>query len=538
MKKYLNRVLCALLAFCVTFSCAAATVVDYGAEVNPEEKTYSQTLSDVPTTHWAFKFIAELVERKAVNGYPDGRFRPELTVSRQEFAKIMVAAAGLNAAPAKASSFSDVPLTHWASPFVEVAKPFMTAYQGAGGQLLFKPSDGALREDIAVAVVKLKGYDTRLADISMIEAMFSDVDAISAVAKPYVALAVENEIISGYPNGTFGGQNTITRGEAAAILWRAFEYGSDSKVVIDDATTLPPVPPTPTQPEKPEQPPVASEKKYQVDTVAEGLTSLHSMIITNDNTVFYIDGDTVYNSQDTTTINLNNDLKYALDVDDKNRTFGILSYKCLAYDSYNDKVYLLGNDPGDCMVIYDITNPASPTMLVSRDNSAPSFTLSMNWTSMPEHAKVLPNGVLILPSDSGGSNMVNVTSRAITEVNHLYDGYLVGSKLVEKGSGATMIVRDPMTGTKTVVSVEGEFPDVNASSIFASKDKLYFWDKSTGLRAIDLDGWSHEMIPVNQIDTIDFKPLPDNVWDLVISRSGACAIYDNTQKAIRLLSEK
>lgn len=207
----------------------------------------TQTFSDVPQSHWAFDSIEALVARKAINGYPDGNFYPEKTVSREEFAKIMVVAAGLTAVPASVSTYADVSLTYWASPYIETARPYMTAYQNQG-QLWFYPTTGALREDIAVAVVKLKGFDTQTADLSILSTMFSDLASISEVAQPYVALAVEHGIITGYTDGTFRGQGTITRAEAAAILWRAFQQGSGSKVIPDDIlpTPTPSVTPVPT----------------------------------------------------------------------------------------------------------------------------------------------------------------------------------------------------------------------------------------------------------------------------------------------------
>ena len=200
---------------------------------------------DVPPSHWAFASIEELVERKAINGYPDGNFYPEKTVSREEFAKIMVVAAGMTAAPAESSTYADVPLTYWASPYIETARPYMTAYRNQG-QLYFYPTAGALREDIAVAVVKMKGLDTRGADASMLEAMFTDLSSISEAALPYVALAVEQGIVTGYTDRTFRGQGTITRGEAAAMLWRAFQKGSGDKVIPDDILPSETPSPTPT----------------------------------------------------------------------------------------------------------------------------------------------------------------------------------------------------------------------------------------------------------------------------------------------------
>lgn len=309
MKKKLLALLCAISL--VIGLNAAAVNVEYGAELNPNEKVYTQTFADVPENHWAFKMIEDLVERGAINGYPDGNFYPNNIVTRQEFAKIMVVAAKEPVYPASSVSFSDVPLSHWANPFIEAAKPYMTAYQDRQGNQTFKPEAGALREDMAVAVVKLRGYDTRLADLSILTTMFSDVDSISASARPYVALAVENGIISGYPGqngqkGTFGAQRTITRCEAAAILWRAFQYGSDEKVIPGDQPDQPapsnpvntpeptkpaqpsPSPSLPPEPAEPQKPYVAETlARANVSTMYNGTRFLHITMDDNDHVIYY-----------------------------------------------------------------------------------------------------------------------------------------------------------------------------------------------------------------------------------------------------------
>ena len=265
MKDMKKRPLCALLALVLILALApAAMAVSYGAE-NPPER-----FSDVKSDNWAYEYIEEMAKRGAINGYPDGTFKPKDQVTRVEFAKILVVAGGLVVPDDARSSFADVRDGNWGVPYIEVSKPYMTYYK-SGGQLMFKPKEAAVREDIAVAVVKLKGYDTRSADLAMLEAMFSDVDTISEAAKPYVALAVENKLISGYTDGTFRGQKTITRAETAAILWRAFQYGSDDKVV-DPTESGKPVesaqPTAPVEPEKPgeSQEPAQPEKK-QVDMI-------------------------------------------------------------------------------------------------------------------------------------------------------------------------------------------------------------------------------------------------------------------------------
>jgi|GEM_PF-5384703 len=207
-----------LIASVVTIALLLTTLVGFA-------KDYPQKFYDVPKDHWAFEYIAELADRGAINGYEDGSFRPNGTVTRAEWAKIMMVSAnrplgGDNAA------FADMN-GHWANPYVNAAQDYMTAYEGGAA---FRPDIAALREDVTVALVKLKGYNADNADFSYI-AGFTDQDSISPSVKKYVAVAVEKGLINGFDDGTFRGQDTLTRAEAATLLWRAFQKGNDDKVV-------------------------------------------------------------------------------------------------------------------------------------------------------------------------------------------------------------------------------------------------------------------------------------------------------------------
>lgn len=191
--------------------------------VDAPSKSYPQKFYDVPKDHWAFSYIAELVDRGVLAGYEDGSFKPEGTVSRAEFAKIMVGAAGV---PTNDNNvyFSDMQ-NHWAIPYVNAAKDYLTAY----ADNTYRPNQAAVREDVTMAMVKLKGYDVSNADFSYLS-NFSDNNSISNNVKKYVAVAVEKDLISGFEDNTFRGQATLTRAEAATLLWRAFQYGNDNKV--------------------------------------------------------------------------------------------------------------------------------------------------------------------------------------------------------------------------------------------------------------------------------------------------------------------
>lgn len=99
----------------------------------------------------------------------------------------------------------------------------MTGYANPfGGRPAFHPTEYATREDIAVALVRMRGYtDNDANDAYYAERKFLDGSSISPSLLPYVSIACEKGLISGYPNGTFGPAKGITRAETVALLNRA-----------------------------------------------------------------------------------------------------------------------------------------------------------------------------------------------------------------------------------------------------------------------------------------------------------------------------
>lgn len=244
MKKLISLILAS--AMTVSIFSASVSAVEYGEEyTNKPTKTYAQKFNDVPTSHWAFSYVGEMNERGVVSGYPNGNFYPNNNVTRAEFAKIMTIASGIPISTPQMRDFSDVATDAWYAPYVHAAYPYLSGYQIYGGNY-YKPDTPALREDIAVALVKLKGYDTLGADESILATMFTDVNSISSEARKYVATALERGLISGYDDNTFRGQDSITRAEATAMLWRAYQYGNDNKIFDNEPTDTPILTPAPT----------------------------------------------------------------------------------------------------------------------------------------------------------------------------------------------------------------------------------------------------------------------------------------------------
>ena len=194
---------------------------------------------DVPVNHWAYSNIAALVKKGVISGYPDGSFKPDGLVTRSEFAKMMTLALGMPQVSNPVQSFADVNAGDWEFIAVETAKKYLTGYK-QGDSYYFKGGEPAVREDMAVALVKALGLETELPDPvnagyadEYLRKIFGDVDDISPNLRSYVMVAYDFKLINGYPDSSFKPQNSITRAEAASLLTKVLASEAMEKVTFD-----------------------------------------------------------------------------------------------------------------------------------------------------------------------------------------------------------------------------------------------------------------------------------------------------------------
>ena len=94
-----------------------------------------------------------------VDGYEDGSYKPEKTVTRAEMAKLIITALGMDSyATATTSSYSDMALAQWAIPVVEYATN-LGIIEGVGGGR-FSPGNPVTYEQAATMIVRALGYTT------------------------------------------------------------------------------------------------------------------------------------------------------------------------------------------------------------------------------------------------------------------------------------------------------------------------------------------------------------------------------------------
>src|SRR5690606_25623559 len=107
------------------------------------------------------------------------------------------------------TNFKDIN-QHWAFEEVKAleAKGWLKAEEH--DQLMLYPDDGMPRQEMARLVTRAANLDTINGNTG-----FQDNNSIPAAFRPYINAAVKNNLIKGYPDGTFRPTGTLTRAEAA-----------------------------------------------------------------------------------------------------------------------------------------------------------------------------------------------------------------------------------------------------------------------------------------------------------------------------------
>lgn len=243
--------------------------------------------SDVPTDYWAQPFIVRLSQAEVLTGYPDGTFRPQQAIDRDEYAAVIRQAFNAESVRSipQASTFEDVPEGYWANDAIKEA--YETGFMGTPAANKFEPKTELTRANAIVALVEGLGSDQILANAPTTVAVpaaaesvqpvrrrkatrsfmfplasttvmqvfappaqaappsaqangvnpdagarvpldlseyYADADQIPDYARDEVAIATKSGLIVNYPDpNMFNPNQPISRGETAAIIYQVLE---------------------------------------------------------------------------------------------------------------------------------------------------------------------------------------------------------------------------------------------------------------------------------------------------------------------------
>lgn len=198
--------------------------------------------------HWAESVITQWQSKGLIQGYEDGTFKPGNTITRAEFVTLMNNAKGFWSEGS--INFSDVKNGSWF--YSAVARAVVAGYVKGYSDGSFKPGNTITRAEAAVMIANA----ARLSANEAGAYRFTDVGSIPAWARGSVGAVVAAGYMTGYPDGSFYANASISRAEAVSSLNRMLggtayqptqpttpttdttKTTSDDVVIEDKGTTL------------------------------------------------------------------------------------------------------------------------------------------------------------------------------------------------------------------------------------------------------------------------------------------------------------
>nr|WP_249866419.1 S-layer homology domain-containing protein [Paenibacillus konkukensis] len=180
---------------------------------------FSKSFADMKD-HWAKDDVELLASKLLVKGRTETAFDPQSSISRAEFAALLVRGLGLG--EDKSNKFKDVSANDWYMGIVGAAAKAGLIEGDESGK--FNPNASITREEMAVMINRAMAFagDKTSGDANRLNA-FKDAGAISAWAKDAVAKGVTAGLLNGKSANTFEPSATANRAEAAVLLKRLLQ---------------------------------------------------------------------------------------------------------------------------------------------------------------------------------------------------------------------------------------------------------------------------------------------------------------------------
>lgn len=160
--------------------------------------------------HWAKDYVTKAVDRGYVSGYSDGTFRPNNSITRAEFCKMLNSALGISSTAQV--SFTDLKSSQWY--YTDVQKAVGAGYIGGYDDGTFKGDNKITRQEAAVVMSRIVTSPSKTKDLSGLK----DGATIASWAKNGVTIVYSKGYMAGDNNRRFNPTGNLTRAEAVKII--------------------------------------------------------------------------------------------------------------------------------------------------------------------------------------------------------------------------------------------------------------------------------------------------------------------------------
>lgn len=220
----------------------AATQASAVAQATGAEGTAADTAPLFPDlhNHWGQAFVEQLHQHTIIQGFPDGTFKPDQSLTRAQYAALLHKMFSLppfelpNINPAR--PFRDVSPQFWAATAIQHASQmgFIAGFPDG----TFRPEEDLSRAQAIVSLVnglRLTGGDQEGLQ------RYSDRTAIPNYAKDEVATATDKALIVNYPDpAKLSPKQSISRAEIATMLYQVRVITGQSVAIASPYLIQPP----------------------------------------------------------------------------------------------------------------------------------------------------------------------------------------------------------------------------------------------------------------------------------------------------------
>ncbi|WP_156950948.1 S-layer homology domain-containing protein [Saccharibacillus sacchari] len=177
----------------------------WGSGASSGVQAAGTSFSDVKSSHWAYSAVQKAVAKGYVDGYTNGTFKPDTSVSRAEFVKMVVAAMKLETTPASGK---------WYTQYVNAATK-------AG---LYAGSDFANNDS---------GWNKTMTREEMARVAARAIGEKTSENDKWMYLATKSGLIQGVGKGQLAPQGLTTRAQSVVIIERILSVNTGSELDSD-----------------------------------------------------------------------------------------------------------------------------------------------------------------------------------------------------------------------------------------------------------------------------------------------------------------
>lgn len=177
----------------------------------------SERFSDIDTTQWYHDSIDYALVHGLFNGMSATTFEPEGTMTRSMLVTVLYRLSG-SPAIVVGRDFTDVSADSWYAPSVTWAKVVGVIDGYPDGT--FRPEDDVTREQVAAILYRYAKYRGIFVGKSEPIEGFTDADTVNDWAQTEMSWAIRVGLINGMNNGKLAPQDNATRAQVATLLMR------------------------------------------------------------------------------------------------------------------------------------------------------------------------------------------------------------------------------------------------------------------------------------------------------------------------------